>query len=255
MAVGVMKSPMTDAAIFAQQDAPIFGTTVRLLKAAQQTETGLWKFGGIASSESMDEEGDSILRKTLDLTYLQKRGYVNWDHGRSPSDQIGFATKAEIIPAGQVEKYQDLLDVPLSKASSVYVEGVLYQHVKRAQEVHDILKSIPQGTEGALGLSVEGAMIKLDNGTVARAIVRGLAMSPAPAHPDTLCRLVKSLRSGVDTTVGHEPTRQARVDEPKLLTFNDALVLVQRTYPGISFQKAEGLVKTIFERLPRGASK
>lgn len=234
-----------DQNLHSSPNEEIFSAPLRLLKKQGGSEN-LWRVGGIASSESMDEEGDVLLRKVLDLSYVSRRGYINWDHSRAPADQLGFTTVAEVIAPGDVGKYEDMLDTPLSKSSSVYVEGRLYQHVKRAQEVYDILKSIPEKTEGSLGLSVDGSMARAANKSVIKAMVRGVAVTPVPAHPETLCRLVKSLRSGVATAVEYAPVTGLSGTEQ--LTFDGAVVLVQRIFPGISFAKAEKMVKSIFEQ-------
>lgn len=226
-------------------DGPMFGTSLHLLKKAE-TIPGLWKFGGIASSEAIDAEGDVILRKVLDVSYLAKRGYVNWDHSRAPADQLGFTTRAEIIEPNDVGRYEEILDVPLEKTVSVYVEGALYQSVKKAQEVYEILKSIPSGVEGALGLSVEGAMVRNEDKSIARAVVRGCAMTPVPAHPDTLCRLVKSLSLSLSNGVGQDQRTGVR---KSTLTFNDAVVRMLEYHPTLGLARAKRLVKGIFEQL------
>ena len=47
---------------------PLVGMT--MVKAVQDGDT--WKFAGIASDETEDVEGDTILRKALDVSYAQR---------------------------------------------------------------------------------------------------------------------------------------------------------------------------------------
>lgn len=225
----------------------LFGASLRLIKANKKDTPNMMKFGGIASSEAMDVQGDTILRKHLDLSYLQRRGYVNWDHGKEPADQLGFSTKATLVASGDLAEYEDLLGMTLTKSVSVYVEGSLYSHVKKAVEVYDILKSIPEGVDGALGLSVEGSLVRNEDKSVARAVVRGLAITPAPVHPDTLCRLVKSLSLPFAKAVEHDEQASGHQGR-KVLTFNDAVVQAMEWNPTLTLAKAKRVVQATFDK-------
>jgi len=180
---------------------PLCDGFMTLCKVADSDdETKPWKFMGIASDSSQDVDGDEILKKALDLTYAKSRGFVNWDHGRAPSDQIGFLTKAELIDKDQVTKLEKQFGTPVSPTSTVLVEGELYKYVPKAAEVFDIMKSTPTGQPG-LGLSLDGVMARdVQDGDIVKAFVRGIAVTPVPAQPRTLMRLKKSLQSwqGVD---------------------------------------------------------
>lgn len=162
---------------------------------SQENEDAPLRFAGIASDEDMDVEGDVILRKVIDLSYAQQRGYVNWDHSREPIDQLGFLTKAVIISPKEAEELSISLGVPLKKSASVYVEGELYRHNDKAKEVFKLLKSIPDGAIG-LGLSLDGAVArdKLSK-SIVKAYVRGVAITAIPAHANTLIKLRKSLQA------------------------------------------------------------
>lgn len=217
----------------------------RLLKATKDDALAEWRFGGIASAESVDVDGDSLLRKNLDISYLQKRGYVNWDHSRDPLNQLGYCTKAEVVSVDQLPELESLLGIPLEKSASIYVEGVLYKHNPRAKEVFDLLKSIPEGQEGSLGLSVEGGMIRAEDGGVKRAMVRGIAITPAPTHPDTLCRLMKALSSPVNTGVGYDGTVEG---VEASFIFNDAVVRLLEMRPKLPLELAKRIVQFTIDR-------
>lgn len=215
---------------------------LRLIKATSSDGLSDWKFGGIASAESIDVDGDAILKKALDISYLQKRGYVNWDHSRAPVDQLGYCTKAEIVGLDQLPSLESSLGIPLDKSASIYVEGVLYKNSPRAKEVFDLLSSIPKGQEGSLGMSVEGGMIRSEDGAVKRAMVRGIAITPAPTHPDTLCRLVKALSSPVNTGVVHDSMRD------QSFIFNDAVVRLLEMRPKLPLELAKRIVQYTIDR-------
>lgn len=165
-----------------------------LLKALETDESKPWRFNGIASDENEDVEGDSILRKALDLSYAKQRGYVNWDHKRDPEYQIGTLTKADIVPPSQVKELRKAFP-QIGSGASVYVEGELYKAVPKAIEVYNIMKSLPEGTSG-LGLSLDGSIARdVKSGGIVRAYVRGVAITAQPVQPLTMLKLKKSLEA------------------------------------------------------------
>lgn len=176
---------------------PLF--SARLLKAEANGE-GRIKFSGIASHESTDVQGDQILRKHLDLSYANQRGFVNWNHSRDPGLQLGYLTKAVKIGENGNRLSELQKSFPsIDEAATVYVEGELYSHVDKAVEVGKILKSME--SERGLGLSLDGSLARsTDDGGIVKAYVRGVAITPEPAQPHTLAKMMKSIEfySGVD---------------------------------------------------------
>jgi hypothetical protein len=156
---------------------------------------GPWRFQGIASDEGRDVAGDTILRKSLDLSYAAQRGFVNWDHSRQPGDQLGFLTNIEIISPAKLEQLRKSSFPDAPDSASVFVEGELYKHVPKAVEVHNIMKSIAEGSsDGALGLSLDGKIARdTRDRSIVKAFVHGVAMTAAPVHPLTLVKMCKSI--------------------------------------------------------------
>lgn len=232
-----------------ENQEPLFDAQFFLLSKGEPSADGgipNARFGGVASCESIDVEGEALLRKHLDITYLQQRGYVNWDHSRAITDQIGFITKALIIPAGGSGQYEDILKTSLSKSASLYVEGQLYAHSKHAQEVSNLLKSIPEGAPGALGMSVEGSkVVDKETGLLKKAIVRGVAITPAPIHPETCARILKSLGLDVNRSVERVELSKAI---PSGLSFEQAVVRVMERNPKIRLPLAKQIVHFIIAK-------
>lgn len=237
---------------------------------AEDVGLGPWRFRGIASDESPDVEDDSILRKALDLSYAQSRGFVNWEHSPEPEHQIGYLTKAELINPSDVKRFQDQLGVKLSKSASVFVEGELYQYVSKAEAVANLLKSAPPGK--GLGLSLQGALARdPENGAVLKAFVRGVAITSVPAHPRTLAQLSKSLRTGealavaaetqrdlVDSCDSLDPSVKRYVDgrieelrrsiepeEGRQFSRDEALMEILRRFPQATLPTAERILETV----------
>lgn len=221
---------------------------------AEDVGVGPWRFLGIASDESQDVEGDSILRRSLDLSYADSRGFVNWEHSSEPEHQIGYLTKAELIRPGDIKRLEKDLGIELSKTASVLVEGELYKYSSKAEHVANLLKSAPAGK--GLGLSLQGALARdPENGDVLKAFVRGVAVTAVPAHPRTLAQLAKSLekdltkspdpadvpdviRGYVDAKV-EELRRAIQGEPPVMIPRDEALLVIMRRHPSISLATAE----------------
>jgi hypothetical protein len=204
-----------------------------------ESEGRSYRFCGVASDESpdMSSYNDEILRKSLDLTYAQRRGFVNWDHSREPQDQLGFLTRAEVIPLEKIAEYEERVGRTLNPTASVYVEGNLYKNVKKVEHVLDILSSVDAGGEGSLGLSLDGASLRdRDTHKLLKAIVRGVAITPSPAHVKTFCSLKKSLEAVSDGGI---------IDG---LTFDAAVIRIMEMRPHISLKLAKNIVRWIVQK-------
>lgn len=209
-----------------------------LLWKGEKSTDAPWKFAGIASDESADLEGDSLLKSMLDVSYAADRGYVNWHHSRSPEDQIGYLTKAVVLDAKNVKELRQELGLPkLEDSASIYVEGELYQHVKKAAEVRQVMMSAPPGR--GLGLSIDGVIARNAKTMEAvKAFVRGVAVTPIPAHPKTLVLLKKSLQ---------ELSRGSRQ-----LSMDEAILFVGKMRPYWSFDLASRFVKHAMSQSGKG---
>lgn len=220
-----------------------------------------WSFRGIASDETEDETGDSILKKSLDLSYAQKRGFVNWDHSREPKDQLGYLTKAILIEGDMLKTLEDEFQVSLSKTASVYVEGNLYKHVEKAKDVRAMMKSSEPGR--GPGLSLDGALARdPESKGVLRAFVRGVAITATPAHVMTLCSLKKSLRDYSLSLEKPEPEALSLAEEASLLksdgagvaqglSFEGAVISLLRMRPHWTYDLAQKVVKHAIESRSR----
>lgn len=221
---------------------------VFLAKSVEESSNESWKFKGIASDETPDVTGDEILRKSLDLSYAKQRGYVNWDHSRAPEDQLGFLSHVEIISGERLAGLQKSMGLPVADTATVYLEGELYRYVKRAQSVHDLLKSaLASGNTKGLGLSLDGVMARdKDSGNVVRAFMRGVALCSVPAHPKTMCMLMKSLQSylGVDLGGAQEivTTAQELQKSASGMSVDEAILWVLKQRPRWTYEFATQVV-------------
>lgn len=234
---------------------------------------GPWQFRGIASDETPDVEDDAILRKALDLSYAAARGFVNWDHSGEPEHQIGYLERAELIAPNRVRSFQSQLPegVTLSKSASVFVQGTLYKFVPKAEAVAKLIKSAPPGK--GVGMSLQGAMARdTSSGDIVRAFVRGIAITPVPAHPMTMVSLAKSLRAASDAARPESPEAGVSlellraVDEAanravaeqlakhgmpapgKVLTEEEAILATLRKHPHWTYSLARDVVRYAIQK-------
>lgn len=215
-----------------------------LLKISDE-DAAAWKFAGIASDESIDTDGDAILKTMLDLSYAQQRGFVNWHHSRQPEDQIGFLTKAELIGVARLATIEKDLGIVLSKSASIFVEGELYSKVPKAAAVRNILMSAPKGYVGGVALSIDGVVAKdEDSGDMVKAFVRGVAMTTIPAQTKTLCQLSKALREAIQET---KLAKQMN-EENKGLTREQAAMWLLKKRPHWTLEFAQKVTELAFNQ-------
>lgn len=137
------------------------------------------KIGGIASTSSVDADGEVLDPQGFQLDYLLQNGYLNWHHQAKsdPNAIVGEPTRAEITKDG------------------LYIEGELYRDSKVAQGIFDLAKTLEsRNSKRRLGFSIEGQVIErdpIDNSKVLSAKITGVAITPTPKNPNTLMNIIK----------------------------------------------------------------
>lgn len=147
-----------------------------------KSEKGDMRIGGIATDEnSEDLQGETVLLRGLDVSYLQKRGTWNWDHQKDPGSILG-----------EVDIVQKNLD-----DGTLYVEGTLYPQVEKALEVYNLMKGMEKsGSNRKLGMSLEGKVKERDgaNGKIIKsAWIKNIALTYHPINQNTFVDFIKSL--------------------------------------------------------------
>ena len=55
-----------------------------------KSKDGKWKIRGLASTQGIDQQGETIIQKGIDLSPVdQKRAVLNWDHQKGVENIIG----------------------------------------------------------------------------------------------------------------------------------------------------------------------
>jgi hypothetical protein len=141
-----------------------------------------WRVGGIASDEQAEDlQGETVFIKGLDTSYLMERGVFNWDHGKEPGDIVGEIDRAERRDAD----------------TKLWVEGFLYQDVKKAQDIKNLIDSLKKcDSKRRLGMSLEGKIKERDgaNGKlIKKAWIKAVALTYNPVNKGTFADFIKSL--------------------------------------------------------------
>lgn len=135
-----------------------------------------WRVGGVASTEDRDLEGERIMQKGIDLSYMNSGwGVFNWNHEKGPQNLLG--------PIDYIENLR----------KGLWTEGYLWKHKPTAQEVFGILSSVPEGEKSPLGFSVQGKVrARSDNGNIAKCLIREVAITHCPVNQATYTDLLKT---------------------------------------------------------------
>jgi hypothetical protein len=148
---------------------------------------------GIASTEHMDQDGDTIVQDGLDFSYFLKRGYFNDNHSKGTADVLGYPDKV----------YPVTIDDNGQKVRATAVEGYLLG-TKSAKDIAELAREL-DGTPRQLGFSVEGpppVRDPRDPNRIVKAVVRNVAITNCPVNPFTKLGLVKSMAFAKALSVG-----------------------------------------------------
>lgn len=147
-----------------------------------KSKDGEWRVSGLASSSSVDRQGEVILPDGIDATPIAKgKGFFNFDHDNSPENTIGALDGYKKTPTG------------------MYVEGRLFKNHTRAKAVYEIMSSLNKGDKGRVGMSVEGKVLERDKNNpsiIKRCLIKNVALTLNPVNQDTFADIIKSMSSG-----------------------------------------------------------
>lgn len=173
---------------------------------------GEWRVSGVASTSSVDRQGEVIIPEGIDATPIAKgKGFFNWDHDNSPENTVG------------------VLDSYKKTGAGMFVEGRLFKNHTRAKAVYEIMSSLNKGDTGRVGMSVEGKVIERDPvnpSIIRRCLIKNVALTMNPVNQDTYADIIKSMsgEGGVDFESTGEKSQEA-VAKSEEATFTPSQVL------------------------------
>lgn len=145
-----------------------------LEKGKDKKGNEVYKVGGIISDTSTDSDGENLDPSGFDFSEFN---FINWNHGKSPSDIIGEPETWKVTNKG------------------VYMEGYIYPDSDKGQEAVKLMKVLQQSRKGNhLGWSVEGQVLERDvmnQNRVTKARITAVALCPFPKNGNTFAELLK----------------------------------------------------------------
>lgn len=145
----------------------------------EKSKDGDWKVSGLASSPSIDRQGEVIVPDGIDATPIdQGKGFFNFDHDNSPESTLGT------------------LDSYKKSSSGFHVQGRLFKNHSRAKAVYEIMSSLGKADKGRVGMSVEGKVIERDMinpKIIKRCVIKNVALTLNPVNQDTYADIIKSM--------------------------------------------------------------
>lgn len=146
-----------------------------LEKAKDKKGNEVYRVGGIISDSSTDSDGENLDPNGFDFSEFN---FINWNHGKSPSDIIGEPETWKVIPN-----------------KGVYMEGYIYPDSDKGQEAVQLMKTLQDSKKGNhLGWSVEGQVLERDlmnENKVTRARITAVALCPFPKNGHTFAELLR----------------------------------------------------------------
>ena len=141
---------------------------------------------GIASTDHMDLQNESVSQKGLDFSYFLKHGSFNDDHKQGAKHEVGEPTEARITKEG------------------MWVKGFLYKGKEKADEWWEHFNSLQEsGSDRKVGFSIEGKIKKKSGTNIKECWIKNIAITSHPVNTNTWAEIAKSL-SGSEIVEGEE---------------------------------------------------
>lgn len=179
----------------------------------EKSKDGEWKVRGLASTESVDQQGEILIQKGMDLTPIdQKRGFLNYEHRNDPANLIGT------------------LDGYSKTSKGLYIEGRLFKNHELAKHVHDIMSSLDKSDVGRCGLSVEGKILERDSKNpkiIKKCQIKNVALTFNPVNSDTFVNLAKAMQDSKDLMKSMEAA-EVDIDTNKTFSSEEVVELLQK---------------------------
>lgn len=168
------------------------------------------RFGGIASIETKDRQKEVLLQRGLDFNDFMQNGWFNDNHSKDTDGILGYPEDVQFFRKGKV-----LPDGQKAKADGHWVEGY-FLDTERAGRIWELGKAL-QKTNRRLGLSVEGQIQKRSGPqqrTVARALVRNIAITNCPVNADARMDILAKSLSAVEQADPDELEKMLTMGQP-----------------------------------------
>jgi hypothetical protein len=158
-----------------QQDTFRCWVPFDLIEKGDEPNTGLGHISGIASSETMDADGDVIVQAGIDWSLFTSKGLLTYEHPFGVQNIVGEPRKVELT---------EVNGVPATK-----VDAALYLTDPLGKSIHGKSSAMRKaGGNRRLGYSIEGHVIKRnpdDPHKVEKSRVKTIAVTAFPKNDDS----------------------------------------------------------------------
>lgn len=180
----------------------------------EKAADGSYKIRGLASTEKVDQQGETIIQKGVDLTPIdKKKGILNWDHAKGPENTIG------------------VLDGYQRTSKGLVIEGRLFKNHTKAKAVREIMESLGEGDRGRMGLSVEGRILERDPSNPAiirKCQISAVALTMNPVNAETFADIVKSMNASDSLEIDAQETTDGGSKEEPTFTATQVMTMIQK---------------------------
>ena len=204
----------------------------------KKSREGRVEIEGIASVQSPDIAGETVIQKGMDLGYFLKRGFFNDNHAKDSGGKVGVPTYAKHTSNGlHVKGY--LLDTP------------------RAQGIVELAESLEKsGNDRQLGFSVEGKVKRRNGKIIEESWIKDIAITAEPVHPETYMNICKSLSAEIEeagTTEGR-PKQEiwAKIEDAISDSLAQAMQNLKKSLPDMdSIETTEKSLEAGYQNPPK----
>lgn len=146
-----------------------------IVKGIDKKGEEVYKVRGIITDDSKDFDGESLTQSGLDFS---KFNFINWNHGKDPSDLIGEPEDVKYIPG-----------------KGHMMEGYIYPDSEKGQSAVKLMQTLKKSKKkNRLGFSIEGSVLErdlVDPNKVKKAEITAVALCPFPKNGNTWAELIE----------------------------------------------------------------
>lgn len=162
---------------------PVNDDGLTLEKSQKEGEPERRCVKGFGSTEDEDQQGETILQKGLDLSYLQKSGFINYDHQKKRIDGAVVPIIIGVPTLVEFRKSKDGKD-------GLWVEGELINGPPEASEQNRLANEMwhlglglqKAGGFRKLSYSIEGKVTERRGGKIVKAEAHHVALTHKPVN-------------------------------------------------------------------------
>jgi hypothetical protein len=133
---------------------------------------------GIASTEHVDLQGETVVQSGIDTSYFMKYGWINDDHRQGPEHKVGEPLECRATKAG------------------LWIKALLYKGNgdERCDYWWNLIQTLERsGSPRKVGFSIEGKIIRRAGKSILKCWLKDIAITASPVNTNSWAEIVKSL--------------------------------------------------------------